>query len=58
MNQKNRVLLSALTEVVLVLAGDLELESYGHWDYLIDMLVEAHERLNDMKPTTGGTEGR
>jgi len=51
MNQKNRVLLSRLTEVVLVLAGDLELENYDHWDYLIDAVVEAHEALNDMKPT-------
>jgi len=56
MNQKSRVLLSRLTEVVLVLSGDLELEDYGHWDYLIDALVEAHEALNDLKPSKGATE--
>lgn len=56
MNQKNRVLLSRVTEAVLVLSGDLELENYDHWDYLIDACVELHEALNDMKPSTGAIE--
>lgn len=59
MNQRNRILLSALTEAVLVVAGDLELEGYDHWDYLIDNIVELHERLNDKKPeSTGGTPAK
>jgi len=51
MEQNNRVMLSAVSEAVLVVAGELELEDYGHWEMLIDFVCELHERLNDMKPS-------
>jgi len=59
MNQSNRVMLSAVSEAVLVVAGELELEGYGHWEMLIDFVAELHELLNDMKPpySKGDTQG-
>jgi len=51
MNTKNRLLLSAVSEACLVVAGALELSDYGHWEYLIDFVADLHEQLNDMKPS-------
>ena len=56
MNQKNRVMLSAVSEAVLVVAGELALEDYGHWEMLIDFVAELHEELNDMKPAYSKVE--
>jgi len=56
MNQKNRVMLSAVSEAVLVVAGELELDGYGHWEELIDWISTLHEELNDMKPSMATTE--
>jgi len=56
MQQANRVMLSAVSEAVLVVAGELELEDYGHWEMLIDYVAELHELLNDLKPAYSKVE--
>jgi len=56
MEMSHRILLSRVSEAVLVATGSLELEGYDHWEYLIDAVIELHELLNDYKPSsTGGT---
>jgi len=50
MNTQNRLMLSAVSEATLVVAGSLELVDYGHWEYLIDFVAQLHEELNDLKP--------
>jgi hypothetical protein len=55
MNQSNRLLLSAVAEAVLVAVGSIEIEDYGHWEYLVDNVCWLHELLNDKKPSS--TEG-
>lgn len=51
MNTQQRLMLSAVSEAVLVLAGRLDLVDYGHWEYLLDFVAQLHEELNDMKPS-------
>jgi len=51
MNTEEKALLSAVSEAVLVVAGQLELEGYAHWEELIDFVCDLHERLNDLKPS-------
>jgi len=58
MEQRNRVMLSAVSEAVLVVAGELELDGYGHWEMLIDFVAQLHEELNDMKPAYSTVETR
>lgn len=56
MNQNYRIMLSAVSEAVLVVSGELELEGYSHWEYLQDYVIELAEELNDKKPASrGGT---
>jgi len=50
MNTQRRLLLSAVSEAVLIVADQLELQDYGHWEYLIDFVAQLHEELNDRKP--------
>jgi len=50
MNTQSRIMLSAVSEAVLAVAGSIELVDYGHWEYLIDFVAQLHEELNDMKP--------
>lgn len=51
MNTQQRLMLSAVTEAVLIVADRLELVDYGHWEYLIDFVISLHEDLNNLKPT-------
>jgi len=51
MEQEDRIRLSFVAEAVLVVARAVELEDYGHWEVLMDSVVDLCERLNDMKPS-------
>lgn len=58
MTDEDRALLSAVSEAVLVATGTIPLEGYAHWEELVDALVDCHERLNNLKPSTGATRER
>jgi len=56
MTDEHKAMLSAVSEAVLVAAGELELVSYAQWEELIDWIVDLHEQVNDKKPASrGGT---